>query len=130
MLDLKKVSITYIFAMAVFADTTQYRSIDGETAGIIQKDDLGYTTKHLGVQWWEYFHELKYGMLKTLDTIGSCQRPVFSIGVSKHMHKITNLWKFELNWWSKLRDNNEQKKTPNVTRSCVLLDGLFRDLKF
>jgi hypothetical protein len=82
------------------------------------------------VQWWEYFHELKYGMLKTLDTIGSCQRPVFSIGVSKHMHKITNLWKFELNWWSKLRDNNEQKKTPNVTRSCVLLDGLFRDLKF
>ena len=25
------------------------------------------------------------------------------------MHKITNLWKFELNWWSKLRD---MKKTP------------------
>ena len=29
--------------------------------------------------------------LKTLDTIGSCQRSVFSLGVSQHMHKITNL---------------------------------------
>ena len=27
--------------------------------------------------------------LKTLDTIGSCRRPVFSLGVSQHMHKIT-----------------------------------------
>ena len=25
--------------------------------------------------------------LKTLDTIGNCQRPVFSLGVSQHMHK-------------------------------------------
>ena len=24
--------------------------------------------------------------LKTLDTIGNCQRPVFSLGVSQHMH--------------------------------------------
>ena len=29
--------------------------------------------------------------LNTLDTIGNCQRPVFSFGVSQHMHKITNL---------------------------------------
>ena len=29
--------------------------------------------------------------LKTLDTIGSCQRLVFKVGVSQHMHKITNL---------------------------------------
>ena len=29
--------------------------------------------------------------LKTTDTIGNCQRPVFSLGVSQHMHKITNL---------------------------------------
>ena len=46
--------------------------------------------------------------LKTLDNIGNCQRPVFLLGVSQHMHKITNLWKFELNWSSKLRDNNER----------------------
>ena len=26
-------------------------------------------------------------VLKTLDTIGNCQRPVFSLGVSQHMHK-------------------------------------------
>ena len=51
--------------------------------------------------------------LKTLDTIGNCQRPVFSLGVSQHMHKITKLWKFELNWSLKLRDNNERKKHPN-----------------
>ena len=30
-------------------------------------------------------------LLKTLDTIGNCQRPVFSLGVSQHMHNITNL---------------------------------------
>ena len=29
--------------------------------------------------------------LKTLDTIGYCQRPVFSLGVSQKMHKVTNL---------------------------------------
>ena len=29
--------------------------------------------------------------LKTLDTIGNCQRPFFSLDVSQHMHKITNL---------------------------------------
>ena len=29
--------------------------------------------------------------LKTLDTIGNCQRLVFTVDVSKHMHKITNL---------------------------------------
>ena len=30
-------------------------------------------------------------LLKTLDTIGNCLRPVFSLGVSQHMHKIKNL---------------------------------------
>ena len=60
---------------------------------------------------------------------GNCQRPVFSLGVSQHMHKITNLWTFELNWSSNLRDNNERKNTL-VTRSCVLSDGWFQDLKF
>ena len=29
--------------------------------------------------------------LKTLDTIGNCQRPVFSLGVSQHVHKIKKL---------------------------------------
>ena len=54
---------------------------------------------------WEKFHDLGTEMiitktgryafsssyLKTLDTIGICQRPVFSLGVSQHMHKTTNL---------------------------------------
>ena len=30
------------------------------------------------------------GVLKTLDTIGNCQRQVFSLRVSQHMHKLTN----------------------------------------
>ena len=64
--------------------------------------------------------------LTALDTTGNCQRPVFSLGVSQHMHKITNLWKFELNWSSKLRDKNERKKTHLVTQSCVLSDAWFR----
>ena len=50
-------------------------------------------------------------VLKTLDTIGNCRRPVFSLGVSQHMYKITNLWKFELNWSSKLRDIKARKNT-------------------
>ena len=35
--------------------------------------------------------------LKTLDTIGNCERLVFTVGVSQHMHTVTNLWKYELN---------------------------------
>ena len=42
------------------------------------------------------------------DTIGNCQRPVFSLGKFQHMH--TNLWKSELNWSSLQGNNNE--KTP------------------
>ena len=56
--------------------------------------------------------------LKTLDTISDCQRPVSSLGVSQHMHKTTNLWVFELNRSSNLRDDNERKYTL-VTRNCV-----------
>ena len=41
------------------------------------------------------------------------------------MHQITNLWKFELNWSSKLRDNNGRRNTL-VTRNCVLSDAWFR----
>ena len=29
--------------------------------------------------------------LKALNTFGNCQRPVFSLGVSQNLHKITNL---------------------------------------
>ena len=47
--------------------------------------------------------------LKALDTFGNCQRPVFLLGVYQHMHKITNLWKFERSWSSNLRENNGRK---------------------
>ena len=60
--------------------------------------------------------------LKAVDTIGNCQRPVFSLGVSQHMHTITNLWKFELNRSSKLRDMMKEENTL-VTRSCLRLDS-------
>ena len=53
---------------------------------------------------------------KTLDTIGNCQRPLVSLSVSQHMLKITNLWKFELNWSSKLRENNRRRKNPCRTK--------------
>ena len=36
------------------------------------------------------------------------------------IHKITNLWKFELNWSLKLQDNIERKKKHLVTQSRVL----------
>ena len=60
--------------------------------------------------------------LKTVDTIGNCQRPVFSLGVSQHMHNMTNLWKFERHRWPKLRDINNGRKNPFVTQKCVLSD--------
>ena len=72
---------------------------------------------------------VEISLLKTLDTIGNCQRLVFSLAVSHHKHKITNIWKFELNRSSKLRDNDE-RKTTLVTRSCVLSDAWFRDIRF
>ena len=58
-------------------------------------------------------------LLKTVDTIGNCQTPVFSLGESQQKHKITNLWKFELNWSLKLRDNNERKKHPCYMKLCA-----------
>ena len=39
------------------------------------------------------------------------------------MHKITNLWKFELNWSLKLQDNNERKNTL-VTQNLILWSGI------
>ena len=36
------------------------------------------------------------------------------------MHKMTNMWKFELNWSSKLQENYERKNT--VAQMCVLSD--------
>ena len=30
-------------------------------------------------------------VLKTLEAIGNCQRLVFTVGVSQHTHKITNM---------------------------------------
>ena len=62
---------------------------------------------------------VKTNHLKIMDTIGNCQRPVFSLGVSQHMDKITNLWKFELDWSSELRDNYERKKHPCHTKLCA-----------
>ena len=58
--------------------------------------------------------------LKAVDTIGNCQRLAFTVCVPQYMHKITNLWKFELNRSSKLRNNSARKFTL-VSQSCVRL---------
>ena len=98
--------------------------------GLRQLPIVSYVFKEVWVFEVRNQHELTHhSVLKTLDTIGNCQRTVFSLGVSQHMHKITNLWKFELKWSSKVQDMNELKNTI-VTRSCVLSDAWFRDLKF
>ena len=62
--------------------------------------------------------------LKTPDTIGNCQRLVFSLDVTQHARNkpVNNL--SSINWSSKLRDNNEiRKKNTLVTPSCVRYDG-------
>ena len=62
-------------------------------------------------------------MLKTVNF----QRLVFTVAVSQHVHKISNLWKFELNRSSNLRDNN--KGNIIVTQTCVRLDGWVLNLR-
>ena len=47
--------------------------------------------------WPVHEHYVYKNQLKGRYTFGNCQRPVFSLGVSQHKHKITNLWKFGLN---------------------------------
>ena len=57
---------------------------------------------------------------KPVDTIGNCQRPVSSLAVSQHhKHEITNLWRFELDWSSELRDNYKRKKHCCHTKMCA-----------
>ena len=48
---------------------------------------------------------------KTLCTFGNCQRPVFSLGVSQHLNKTTNMCKFELNLLSMMKENKERTNT-------------------
>ena len=50
---------------------------------------------------------------------GNCQRPVFSLGVSQHKHKITNLWKYGLDWSLDLQENNERKIYPCLNTLCA-----------
>ena len=70
-----------------------------------------------------YYYYILYELyhLKALYTFGNCQRPVFSLGVSHHNHKITSLWKCGLNRSSKLRKNDESKNNL-VGRICVISD--------
>ena len=56
-----------------------------------------------------------------MDTISNCQRLVFTVGVSQHMHKITNMGKFELNRSSTLRDNNARKTPLSYEVVCFLM---------
>ena len=51
--------------------------------------------------------------------IGNCHWPVFSLGGSHHMYKVTNLCKFKLNRSSELRDNYERTKYPCPTKLCA-----------
>ena len=62
-------------------------------------------------------------------TKGSCQRPVFSLGVSQNMHKITNLWKRGLIWSLKLQDSNERKTPFMHNNVCAILETQSPQLK-
>ena len=87
------------------------RLINTETEKLIRKTALPSTVM--------YWYLSTFSRLKAADTIGKCQRLAFTVGVSQHMHKITNLWKFELNRSSNLQDNNERKKHPCHTKLCA-----------
>ena len=75
---------------------------------IIQSDVTGNAQSSIGAITRDNGRELT-GLtchrLKALNTFGNCQRPVFSLGVSPNMHKLTNLCKFGLNNGHLARDN-------------------------
>ena len=50
-----------------------------------------------------------HGAVRALETFVNCQRPVFSLGASQIVYKLTNLWTLWLNWLSNLKENNEWK---------------------
>ncbi len=57
-------------------------------------------------------------------TFGNYQRPVSSLGVAQHMHKITNLWQ------SKLQENNEITNHPCCIELCFGMPEAFLRFKF
>ena len=67
-----------------------------EPVGIyIAQDFMQQTTKlfllHIKDFTTKFFFFINNSLLKAVDTIGNCQRLAFTVGVSQHMHKITNL---------------------------------------
>ena len=52
--------------------------------------EIGCCQLGVYIPFWE-FPCIRKIILKAVDTIGNCQRLAFTVGVSKHMHKITNL---------------------------------------
>ena len=64
-------------------------------------------------------------VLKALDTFGTCvvvKDQSSHCGVFEHMYTITNLWKFGLDWSSKLPENNRKKTLLHIL-ICVLSDA-------
>ena len=59
-----------------------------------------------------------FKVFEALNAFGT-QRPVFSLGVSLHMHKITSLRKFGLNWSLKLQENDERKNILVIQNSVL-----------
>ena len=71
---------------------------------------INWFSKSFQFEWEKLF--LVLNRLKTVDTTGYCQRPVFSFGVSQHMHKITNLWKLGFNIGRRSCEIIIEEKTP------------------
>ena len=67
-----------------------------------------HVTMHIFIRTW-----CSISVKGALDTFGNIifQRLVFSLAVSKHMHKITNLCKFGLIWSSNWQETNERDDT-------------------
>ena len=82
--------------------------------------------KRIGSREWHWKHLAANSVIfvvliiicENFDTICSCQRPVFSLGVSQLIYEITNLWKFELNCSSKII-MGERKIQPCHTKLCA-----------
>ena len=67
-----------------------YKSINGHSSSIYE-NSLITTNTHANKDHLSCNRNTNRKFLKTLDNFSNCQRPVVSLGVSQHMHKIMNL---------------------------------------
>ena len=90
---------------------------DGTMLGDDQRTCEGKHLCEIFLPWLFLFICSGIGFFKRQSLILVVVKDQYShLGVSNYMHIMTNLWKFWLNWSSKLWENNEQENLPHCIK--------------